>query len=203
MELEGCQVRQTRHYRQVARAAAGEATERRIFDAARQFFGALPFDQVSLKAVADQAGTGVHTVLRRFGSKEQLFAAVADGISRQIRQERDAAPAGDIAGAVRNLLDNYERWGEHFLNLLAQEQRVAAIRSATDRGRRYHHAWVERAFSPLLAHVAPAERPIRLAQLVVATDLYTWKVLRRDLGLGRDAAERAMRDLVEAITSRR
>jgi AcrR family transcriptional regulator len=187
----------------VARAAAGEATERRIFDAARQLFGALPYDQVSLKAVAERAEIGVHTVLRRFGSKERLFAAVGDEISRQIRQERDTAPVGDVVGALRNLLDNYERWGDHFLNLLAQEQRVAAIHSATDRGRHYHHAWVERAFTPLLAHVAPAEHRRKLAQLVVATDLYAWKVLRRDLGLSRDEAERAMRDMVEAITGGR
>ena len=182
-----------------ARAEASAATGQRILEAAQRLFGELPYDQVSLQAVAERAGVTVQTVLRRFDSKEQLFTAAADQTSRQIRGEREAAPVGDVAGVVRNVVDNYERWGDHFLNLLAQEQRTAAVRAATDRGRRYHHAWVERCFAPLLARVPPPEGERRLAQLVAVTDLYVWKVLRRDLGLPRDETEAAVRDLVRRI----
>src|SRR3712207_509407 len=89
---------QARPYRMTARAEASEATGQRILGAAQQLFGELPYDQVSLQTVAERAGITVQTVLRRFVSKEQLFAAAADVTSQQIRGERDAAPVGDAAG---------------------------------------------------------------------------------------------------------
>lgn len=186
----------SRPYRMTARATASEATTRRILEAAQHLFGASPYDQVSLQAVAARAGVGVQTVLRRFPSKEQLFTAVAAWTSRQIRGALDGVPSGDVAGAIRSLIDTYERWGDEVLNRLAQEQRIPVMRGVTDAGRQHHYAWTERCLGPLLAGSAPAERAQRLAQLIAVTDLYVWKVLRRDLGLSRDEVEAAMRDLV-------
>ena len=185
-----------RPYRMVARAAAAEATGQRILEAAHQLFGELLYDQVSLQAVAARAGVTVQTVLRRFTSKEQLFAAVAGWRSEQIGRVRDHAPVGDVAGVVRTLVDVYEVWGDAVLHLLAQESRAEVIGAVTDRGRRRHHAWVERDFAPWLEELVPAARRQRLAQLIAATDLYTWKVLRRDLGLSQEEAETAIHDLV-------
>jgi hypothetical protein len=51
----------------------------------------------------------------------------------------------------------------------------------------------------LAAQAPPDDSARRLAQLVAVTDLYIWKVLRRDLGLPRDEAEAAMRDVVRRI----
>ena len=190
----------SRSYRMKVRAEASEEMGQRILEAAQQLFGELLYDHVSLQAVADRAGVGVQTVIRHFTSKEQLFAAVVQWTSRQIRAERDQAPIGDVSGAVRNLIDIYERWGDHVLNRLAQAQRTPTIREVTDAGRRYHHAWVERSFGPMVASGSMSERTQRLAQLVAVTDLYVWKVLRRDLGLSRDETEMAVRDLVNRIT---
>jgi AcrR family transcriptional regulator len=189
----------TRLYRMVARAEAAEATRLRILDAARQLFADLLYDQVSLNAVAARAGVTVQTVIRRFTSKEHLFAAVAQWKSAQIRGERDQAPAGDLAGAICTLFNNYERWGDDVLNLLAQEQRTEVIRQVTDTGRRHHYAWVERVFAPLLEHVPPEQRARGLAQLIAVSDVYTWKILRRDLGMSRVEAEAAVRELVAGI----
>src|SRR5919106_473745 len=47
----------------------------------------------------------------------------------------------------------------------------------------------------------PAERRRTLAALHAATDVYTWKLLRRDLGHGRRATQRIMTDMVGAILS--
>lgn len=190
----------SRTYRMKVRAEASEATGQRILEVAQQLFGEILYDRVSLQVVAERAEVSVQTVIRRFTSKEQLFAAVTQWTSRQIRGERDQAPVGDVTGAVRNLIDSYERWGDHVLNRLAQEQRTSAIRAVTDAGRRYHQAWVERIFGSLIAGVSPSERKPRLAQLVAVTDLYMWKVLRRDLGLSRDETEIALCDLVNRIT---
>jgi AcrR family transcriptional regulator len=68
----------------VARAKAAEATRGKILESARELFAELPYDRVSLDAVAARAGVTVQTVLRRFGSKEDLLAAVAAWRSARI-----------------------------------------------------------------------------------------------------------------------
>jgi AcrR family transcriptional regulator len=189
-----------RIYRMGARADAAEATGERILEAARELFGELLYDQVSLKAVADGASVTVQTVIRRFGSKESLFAAVAQRRSAQIRDQRDEAPAGDLAAATRIVIDSYERWGDEQCHLLAQERRTAALADAVSSGRRYHRAWVDRVFAPWLRGLPAQQRKRRTAELVAVTDLFTWRILRRDLGFSRDETEAAVRDLVERLT---
>jgi predicted acylesterase/phospholipase RssA len=54
------------------------------------------------------------------------------------------------------------------------------------------------AFGPLLpAGGLPAEEQVDL--LVVATDVYTWKLLRRDRGLARPDAEHRVHSLIRAV----
>jgi hypothetical protein len=53
-------------------------------------------------------------------------------------------------------------------------------------------------FAPYLDRAEPDDGPL-LDLLVVATDVYTWKLLRRDRGLTRAATEARMLRLVEAL----
>ena len=64
----------------------------------------------------------------------------------------------------------------------------------TDLGRAMHRQWVRESLTPSVADEA------LLDLLVVATDVYTWKLLRLDLGLSRADVEGA---LVELITELR
>jgi AcrR family transcriptional regulator len=185
----------------LARAEAAEATRARVLAAAHQQFAELPFEQVSLELVARQAGVTVQTVLRRFQSKSGLFAEVAAWRAASIKTERDAVVAGDVDGAIRTLVESYERWGDEVLHLLVEEHRSPAIRQVTESGRRYHHAWVRRVFGPNLADLQPADLDRRLAQLVVITDLYAWKILRRDLDLTPHEAQATLWDLVTRVLS--
>ena len=75
---------------------------------------------------------------------------------------------------------------------------MAAIRAITDSGRRYHRDWVARAYGPALAKLSPVTRRRKLAQLTAVTDLGTWRLLRRELGLGLVQTTAAIRELVEA-----
>jgi hypothetical protein len=68
----------------------------------------------------------------------------------------------------------------------------------TDAGRDWHRGWVERTFAPQLAGLTGAARERRLVSLVVATDLLVWKLLRREMGLGRATAERIVIEMVTA-----
>ncbi len=194
MKSGGSQGLRQRPYRMRARAQAAEATGQAIIAAARALFAERPYDQVSLPVIAERAGVTVQTVLRRFGSKEDLFAAAAQQRSGQIRADREAAPPGDLS----HLVAHYERWGDEQAYLLAQEARVPAIRAITDAGRCYHRDWVTRAYAPALATLPPATRRRKLAQLTAVTDLTTWRLLRRELGLNPDQTTAAIRELADA-----
>lgn len=67
---------ETRSYRKKARAEAERATGEAILDAAFAAFGNEPFDRVTLQRIAEESGVAVQTVIRRFGSKEELFEAL-------------------------------------------------------------------------------------------------------------------------------
>jgi AcrR family transcriptional regulator len=190
---------QKRPYRMRARAEAAAETGRRILEATIELHRERFFDQVSLEDIAERAGVTVRTVIRRFGNKERLVEAAAEEGTRRVTDQRYQAPIGDVEGAVNNLVDHYEEWGDTALRLLAQEERVAAFRPITKAGRAFHHEWVERTFAPLLAKRTGEERRRLLAELIAVCDVYFWKLLRRDLGLGREQTEVAIRETILAL----
>ena len=174
------------------RAAAAAAATERILEAARRHFAAAPFDRVTLSEIAAEAHVGVQTLLRRFASKDELLAAVAQRRSADVRSIRDASPADNPATALRDLVETYERMGDEVLALLAQENRHPVVAAIVQSGRDYHHAWVGRIWVADLRALTRHDRKIRKAQLIAATDLCTWKIYRRDVGLDRRTAEAAM-----------
>ena len=190
---------QKRPYRMRARAEAAAETGRRIVEATIELHSERFFDQVSLEDIAERAGVTVRTVIRRFGSKERLIEAAAEEGNRQVSRQRNQAPIGDIEGAVNNLVDHYEAWGDTALRLLAQEERVPAFRSITEAGRAFPYEWVERTFAPLLAKGTEEERRRLLAELIAVCDVHFWKLLRRDLGLSREQTELAIRETILAL----
>jgi AcrR family transcriptional regulator len=187
-----------RRYRMVARAEAAAATRRRLLAAAWPHFADRAFESVRLADVAAGAGVSVQTLLAHFGSKEALFVAAWVWRVAPEGARRDSAPVGDVKTAVRVLYDSYDRDGDAVLRLLAQEERIPAVREMADSGRRWHRGWVERTFEPFLAGLRGAAREQRLVELIVATDLLVWKLLRREMGLGRRAAERTVANMVTA-----
>jgi AcrR family transcriptional regulator len=191
----------TRAYRMASRSAAAERTHQAIIQAAFALYSERDFDQVSLDDVAAHAGVAVRTLLRRFGSKEALLDAVAEAADREIEDRRQEMPPGDVSAAVRCVVTDYEGYGDAIMRLLSQEDRVAAFGRSAERGRRLHHEWVERAFAPQLSRRPGAERRRLRAQLIAITDVYTWKLMRRDLGLGRSATIEAMREMVAGVTA--
>jgi AcrR family transcriptional regulator len=179
-----------------ARAEAAQATATRMLDVAVRLFTDRPFDDVSLEDVAAQAKVTKRTVLRRFGSKEALFLAAMERDGLEEMRQRDEAPVGDVVGAVRNVVAHYERWGPNRLRMLAQEDRIPVVAANVAFGRRYHWSWVERTFAPLIDGLEGPARKRRIAALVTATDVYTWKLLRRDLGLSQAETEQVLIELI-------
>jgi AcrR family transcriptional regulator len=189
-----------RRYRMGARAEAAAATGERILDAAEAAFYEHPGDEVTLAAVAESAGVTVQTVLRRFGNRQALFGAALARAATQVSAQRGGAPVGDVEGAMRVLVDHYEELGDRVLRVLGEEERNRVLHTLTDLGRVYHREWCKRVFAPTLGELGGTELERRTAQLVAVTDVYVWKLLRRDQGLSREKTELAMRELVEPLT---
>jgi AcrR family transcriptional regulator len=202
MKMTQDQPATSRPYRLGRRAVSAHANGESILASARRLFGELRYDQVSLDDVAAQAGVTVRTVVRRFGSKERLFGAVGAERAASIRRARDEVHAGNVPEAVRLLVETYEDWGDEVLHLLSQERGLAGVTNTVEAGRRYHADWVERAFSPLLGDLPARVRRRRIGQLVAVTDIYHWKVLRRDVGLSRAEVEASIRELIGDIVAR-
>jgi len=185
----------TRSYHQTARAEAAEETRLRIVRAAFQLQAERLTTEISLEDVAGLAEVSVQTILRRFGSKAGLFEQSVGWINTEIAAERQA-PAGDIATAIRVLVDHYEKRGDFALLMLAQETSHAHVRRMSEAGKDTHRTWVAEIFGPLL----PSPQSDELVDLlVVATDVYTWKLLRRDRGYSRQQTEQRMNALVAAV----
>lgn len=199
MKLERPAKSPPRRYRQGARAEASAENTRRILAAAEALFSEQFYDDVTLEDVADRAGVGLQTLIRRFPTKEALVGGVAEVVEPRVRAQRGAAPVGDVAGAVANLAEHYEATGDVTLLLLAQEDRVAPFARATANGRRLHREWVEHVFAPHLHALTRAARERRTVQLVALCDLYVWKVMRRDQGLTPRQYERALTEMIEPL----
>jgi AcrR family transcriptional regulator len=182
----------TRKYTMGARAHAVEETRRRILDALVRLAETRPFAEISLDDVAAGAGVSVQTVLRRFGSRDSLFAEAMDTARANVEAER-RTPPGDVDAAVRNVVDHYEKRGRVALLMLAQEEHDDFARKVTDFGKSLHRTWVRDAFAPA------TDDDALLDLLVVATDVYTWKLLRLDRGHSRAVTERRMHRLVGAV----
>jgi AcrR family transcriptional regulator len=191
--------RPTRPYRMTARAEATAATAKRILDATTALWMERWYDEIRLEDVAARAGVSVQTVIRRFGGRDRLARAAIDHANATIARFREPTLDGGAASAARAVFDDYERWGDAVMRLLAQEERFPVLRSMADDGRRMHREWVERTFAETLDRLPAAERRRRAAALLAATDVYVWKLLRRDLGLSRREAERALTDLIAPL----
>lgn len=181
-----------------ARAEAAEETRRQILRAVMELYWQKLFPEITLDDVAQEAGVSVQTVLRHFGSREGLFAATELFGRDEVLKER-AAPVGDVEAAVRGLFDHYEHRGDATLRLLAQEFWSERIRHVTDLGRATHRQWVAGAFAPQLGKQPEGDREALTDLLIVATDVYTWKLLRRDRGLERQQAEDRVRRMITAF----
>lgn len=185
------------------RARSAAETAERILDATTELFTEGPYAQLTLAAVAERAGVTVQTVIRRFGDKEGLAAAAATRETATISSQRGAAPPGNPAGIVDNLVDHYEAHGDMALRLLAEEEASPTIGAITRAGRDYHRDWCARVFAPVLSGLTGVDRDRRHAQLVAVCDVYTWKLLRRDAGLSREQTTTALLELLEPLTTGR
>ena len=192
-------MKSARHtYTMVARAETVNATRERIVHAALTLALQQAYEDITLAAIAAAAGVSHQTVLNHFASKENVAAAAAEVLGRETAAARSTAKPGDHKGAVAILVGEYERFGDANARWAVSSERLGLLAPLLDHARAGHQAWLERIFSGRLPRTPEARRRAVHA-LHVATDVYTWKLLRRDLRLSRAETERIMLDLVNGI----
>jgi AcrR family transcriptional regulator len=189
-------VNTTRTYTMRARADAVAETRRQILDAAWSLSEETLTFAIGLADVAERAGVTVRTVLRHFGSREGLFDAVAEYGRGQDPPVR-VTPGGDAREAVRTVVAHYELRGDSVMRMLEQESVEPRIARVVVEGRRLHREWVRTAFAPQLERAEDGKALEDL--LVVATDIYTWKLLRRDAGLSRARTTERMLTMIQRV----
>ena len=177
-----------RPYVMTARAAKAEATRARILASAMQLYSERPIEDFTLDEVARRSDTTVQTVLRAFGSKDDLIFAALDELAAG-GMSLKPTPPGDVEAAVAAIFDVYETMGDLVIQHLDDERRRPALQPSLEQGRENHRDWVKSTFAPQLARQSGGARTQLFNILVVATDVYVWKLLRRDQALSRSAAE--------------
>ena len=189
-----------RPYRQTARADASARTRASILAAAVALWREREWDDVTLADIAARAGVTVQTVLRRFSNKDGVIDACIAERASGVEALRDRATPGDLPSILDALLAHYERDGDAVLRMLQLEARSPAVQHITGHGRKVHRAWCERVFAPFLPRSSARSYPARVDAFVAATDIYLWKLLRRDLGRGPEATREALGVLLAALS---
>ncbi len=185
-----------RKYEMTNRSKQTAETTATIIAATEVLLARQPIDQVSLNVIAKEAGTTVQTVLRHMGSREGCLQAVVEGVSARVKKQRSQSPTGNIKAAISDLIDHYEAEGRLILNFLAQERPDNAfVAELMQQGRDYHRDWVARCFG---ANV-PKTDQATIDALVVATDIYAWKLLRLDWRRSRNVTRDIITNMVTKL----
>jgi len=187
-------MKSARAYTQNARAATAEATRQRILGATASLLKTRFRVEIRLEDVARDAQVSVQTVLNIFATRAALLDAALAEMLRELRAQRLRAEPGNIAGGITALIDHYEQFGDLVLRNLAEQADPQLI----EIGRAGHRQWVRRQFG---VHIERLARPRRtlMDELVCACDVYTWKLLRGDLGRSRSYAEVTILAMVTAL----
>jgi len=185
-----------RTYDMTRRSQKAEETSQKIISATERLLTEKSLEETSLKNVAREAGVTVQTVIRHMKSRDGCLHAVVDRVSSRIEKQRGSTEPGNIAVNIESLIGHYEKEGKLVLNILAQEHNGDSFASHfTNEGRAYHRKWVERCFAP---HLSGKSSEV-IDGVVAATDVYTWKLLRLDLGRPRGKAKKIIMNMVKKI----
>jgi AcrR family transcriptional regulator len=190
-----------RTYNLGKRAAAVEATRRRIVDATRELHGEQGVAATSWDDIAARAGVGVGTVYRHFPSLEELVPACGE-VTLTIVDLPDPAAAPALFDGVDGTHERLQRLAELAfgiyergapeLQVVRREPHVhPAIAEFGQQFQASLEALVDAALDPL--GVRDGDR--RLVRALI--DLSSWQALR-DQGIAGDEAVHAVADLLAA-----
>ena len=189
-----------RAYHQQLRAQQTDANTERILTAGVTLIKtSRRLADITLDEIAQASGVTVRTILRRFGSRDGVLEAAFQPLKDEVQRLRVATPPGDVDAAIDSMLDQYEQIGDFNIRALEAEDQLTLAHRGLELGRRNHREWLESVFAPHLDGVRGREREARLVALYAATDIYLWKLLRRDLKRSREETHDTLCRLVRGV----
>jgi AcrR family transcriptional regulator len=187
-------------YRQGRRAQQTDANIARIVKTAVGLIKKVRHvADITLDDIARQSGLTARTILRRFGSRDGVLEAAFGRLQVEFRGLRTPSAPGDVEAAMSSLLHQYERIGDLNIRALEEEDELILLHRNLEIARRYHRAWLNDVFRPQLSRLPLEEQDRRIKALYAATDIYVWKLLRRDLKLDRAQTEETFSRLVRGV----
>ena len=185
----------TRTYDSSKRKAQAEARRTLMLKCAAQLLADSGTDEFRLEDVAQAAGVSVQTILRAFGSKDGLVIKTLEfeAPSALDMSVYDNIRIEDVGDMIRTMFQVYDKIGDLVIHALAHEHRSPEFQKSLDVGRAFHKGWIADACDIHIAKRPPDERAAMFHALLAATDIYVWKILRRDEGL-------SLEDTVATVT---
>jgi AcrR family transcriptional regulator len=190
-------MKMARPYTMKARAASAEATCRRILDVTVSLLKSQFRSEIRLEDVAARAQVTVQTIINVFGGRSTLLDKALAELLRNLKAQRLRPAPGDIEAAINALIEHYEAFGDLVIRNLAENADHDLIQA----GRSGHRQWVQRQFAPQIAKLDTKRRRVLTDQLVCACDVYSWKLLRRDMDRSLAETETTILATVHAIVS--
>jgi AcrR family transcriptional regulator len=178
-----------------ARAVATEATKQRMLEAVVELLRKQFQSEIRLEDVAAGAEVTVQTILNVFGNRSTLLEAGFATFLQRLRAQRLRVEPGNLEGAVKALVDHYEKFGDLVVRNLIEQADPAFLAT----GRAGHRQWVQKQFAAQIGRAGPGLRRSLTDALVCACDVYTWKLLRRDLGRSRAETEKAILLMAKSV----
>ncbi len=182
-----------------ARAESTAGNNRKIIEVTADLWTKHSLHEITLEDVAAAAGVTVRTILRKYGSKEGLFEACIESDGANMELNRNRVEEGDVEAALNVLMEDYEKYGDANIRTLTLEDSVPVAGKLLENGRKFHKQWCARVFAPFLPSPSHAMYNRRLHAFYAATEVYLWKLLRRDLHHSRVETENIFRELINGL----
>lgn len=188
-----------RKYNMSIRTKKAEATEKSILKAIGELWINNPIRDITLEMIADKAGVTERTVLRKFGSKDELYETAIKQDAAGIQSIKDEAETGNIEQSVQTLMKEYSLTGMAAIRTLAVEFEFPIAGKILKKGRESHKFWCERVFGPYLPPVHHPKYTLYLGAIYASTDVNKWKLLHKDLGYSEQETASIFKMTIESI----
>jgi AcrR family transcriptional regulator len=184
------------------RQVDAEKTKIKILNAFGDLWSEYSIRDITLEMVAKEAGLTTKTILRKFGSKEGLTNESLSYLAAKIESERTSTNAGQVDEILKALLSNYEKMGEAAIRTINLESELEIARQIGAKGRKLHRDWCMRMFASFLPDKQSDDYEIQLVSFIAATEIYLWKLMRKDLELSKEQTFSIFKNLVEGLINK-
>ena len=187
------------NYNNANRELKAEETKLFIIKALGRLWTRYAIDDITLDMIAEEANVTKRTILRKFSSKEGLMTESLLYDPAEISAKRDNAKPGEINDILKTLLSNYENIGDAAIRTINLESKLEVARQIGDRGRVIHRNWCKKVFAPYLPDPKSPDFEIQLISFISVTEIYLWKLMRKDLKLSKKKTFYVFKNMLEGV----